>query len=65
VERGFPAETLDELRTKGHQVIEPPGQAPANSIAVTPNVSLGASDPRTRGAEAAGSRPSIAHCRFA
>ena len=54
VERGFPAETLDELRAKGHQVIEPLGQTSANSIAVTPNGLLGAPDPRTRGAEAAG-----------
>jgi gamma-glutamyltranspeptidase/glutathione hydrolase len=54
VERGFPAETLGELRAKGHQVIEPLGQTSANSIAVTPNGFLGAPDPRTRGAEAAG-----------
>lgn len=54
VERGFPAATLDELRAKGHQVIEPLGQTSANSIAVTPNGFLGAPDPRTRGAEAAG-----------
>jgi len=54
VERGFPQETLDELRAKGHQVIEPLGQTSANSIAVTENGLLGAPDPRTRGAEAAG-----------
>jgi gamma-glutamyltranspeptidase/glutathione hydrolase len=54
VELGFPAETLDELRAKGHQVIEPLGQTSANSIAVTANGLLGAPDPRTRGAEAAG-----------
>jgi gamma-glutamyltranspeptidase/glutathione hydrolase len=54
VERGFPAETLDALKAKGHQVIEPLGQTSANSIAVTPNGFLGAPDPRTRGAEAAG-----------
>jgi len=54
VERGFSAETLDELRARGHQVIEPLGQTSANSIAVTPNGLLGAPDPRTRGAEAAG-----------
>jgi len=29
-ERGFPAEVLDELRAKGHQVIEPLGQTSAN-----------------------------------
>ena len=54
VERGFPQETLDALKAKGHQVIEPLGQTSANSIAVTPNGLLGAPDPRTRGAEAAG-----------
>ncbi|MEH2524401.1 MULTISPECIES: gamma-glutamyltransferase [unclassified Bradyrhizobium] len=54
VERGFPAETLDALRAKGHRVIEPLGQTSANSIAVTPDGLLGAPDPRTRGAEAAG-----------
>jgi gamma-glutamyltranspeptidase/glutathione hydrolase len=54
VERGFPAEVLDELKAKGHQVIEPLGQTSANSIAVTPNGLLGAPDPRTRGAAAAG-----------
>jgi gamma-glutamyltranspeptidase / glutathione hydrolase len=54
VERGFPAEVLDELRAKGHQVIEPLGQTSTNSIAVTANGLLGAPDPRTRGAEAAG-----------
>ena len=54
VERGFPEETLDALRAKGHRVIEPLGQTSANSIAVTPDGLLGAPDPRTRGAEAAG-----------
>jgi gamma-glutamyltranspeptidase/glutathione hydrolase len=53
-ERGFPPETLDELKAKGHRVIEPLGQTSANSIAVTPTGLLGAPDPRTRGAEAAG-----------
>ncbi len=54
VERGFPEETLDALRAKGHRVIEPLGQTSANSIAVTPSGLLGAPDPRTRGSEAAG-----------
>jgi gamma-glutamyltranspeptidase/glutathione hydrolase len=54
LESGFPPETLDALRAKGHRVIEPLGQTSANSIAVTPNGLLGAPDPRTRGAEAAG-----------
>ena len=54
VERGFPEDTLAELRAKGHEVVEPLGQTSANSIVVTPNGLLGAPDPRTRGAEAAG-----------
>ncbi len=54
IERGFDDNALAELRAKGHEVIEPLGQTSANSIAVTPNGLLGAPDPRTRGAEAAG-----------
>jgi gamma-glutamyltranspeptidase/glutathione hydrolase len=54
IERGFDEATLAALRAKGHRVIEPLGQTSANSIAVTPNGLLGAPDPRTRGAEAAG-----------
>lgn len=54
IERGFTEDTLAALRAKGHQVVEPLGQTSANSIAVTPNGLLGAPDPRTRGAEAAG-----------
>jgi gamma-glutamyltranspeptidase/glutathione hydrolase len=54
IERGFDEATLAALRAKGHHVIEPLGQTSANSIAVTPNGLLGAPDPRTRGAEAAG-----------
>jgi gamma-glutamyltranspeptidase/glutathione hydrolase len=54
VERGFPEEVLTELKAKGHKVIEPLGQTSANSIAVTPTGLLGAPDPRTRGAAAAG-----------
>ena len=54
VERGFSDEVLAELRAKGHKVIEPLGQTSVNSIAVTPNGLLGAPDPRTRGAAAAG-----------
>ena len=54
VERGFADETLAELRAKGHQVVDQLGQTSANSIAVTANGLLGAPDPRTRGAEAAG-----------
>jgi gamma-glutamyltranspeptidase/glutathione hydrolase len=54
IERGFSDDTLAALRAKGHRVVEPMGQTSANSIAVTPSGLLGAPDPRTRGAEAAG-----------
>ena len=54
IERGFTEATLNALRAKGHRIVEPMGQTSANSIAVTPNGLLGAPDPRTRGAEAAG-----------
>ena len=54
IERGFAEDTIAALKAKGHLVIEPLGQTSANSIAVTPNGLLGAPDPRTRGAEAAG-----------
>jgi gamma-glutamyltranspeptidase/glutathione hydrolase len=54
IERGFQEETLAALKAKGHKLVEPLGQTSANSIAVTPNGLLGAPDPRTRGAEAAG-----------
>ena len=54
IERGFADGTLAELKAMGHQMVEPMGQTSANSILVTPNGLLGAPDPRTRGAEAAG-----------
>jgi gamma-glutamyltranspeptidase / glutathione hydrolase len=54
IERGFADETIAALKAKGHHVAEPLGQTSANSIAVTANGLLGAPDPRTRGAEAAG-----------
>jgi gamma-glutamyltranspeptidase/glutathione hydrolase len=54
IERGFADETVAALKAKGHRVVEPLGQTSANSIAVTANGLLGAPDPRTRGAEAAG-----------
>ena len=54
VERGFDGDTLAALRVKGHRVIESLGQTSANSIAVMANGLLGAPDPRTRGAAAAG-----------
>jgi gamma-glutamyltranspeptidase/glutathione hydrolase len=54
VERGFPETVLAELRARGHRVVEPLGLTSANSIAVTDHGLLGAPDPRSRGAEAAG-----------
>ncbi|WP_300166400.1 gamma-glutamyltransferase [Bradyrhizobium sp.] len=54
VEHGFPADVIAGLRAMGHTVVEPLGQTSANSIAVTADGLLGAPDPRTRGAEAAG-----------
>ena len=54
VESGFPSDVLAELKAMGHLIVEPMGQTSANSILVTPNGPLGAPDPRTRGAEAAG-----------
>jgi len=54
IEGGFPQDVLFELKAMDHLVVEPMGQTSANSILVTPNGPLGAPDPRTRGAEAAG-----------
>ncbi|RXH19905.1 gamma-glutamyltransferase [Bradyrhizobium guangzhouense] len=54
VEHGFPDDVLFELKAMDHLIVEPMGQTSANSIAVTPNGPLGAPDPRTRGAAAAG-----------
>lgn len=54
IERGFPEKTLDALRAKGHILVSPMGQTSANSIAATKKGWIGATDPRTRGAEAAG-----------
>lgn len=54
VEHGFPDDVLFELKAMDHLIVEPMGQTSANSILVTPNGPLGAPDPRTRGAEAAG-----------
>src|ERR1700687_4332979 len=54
IERGFPDDVIAALKAKGHIIIEPLGPSSANSIAVTDHALLGAPDPRTRGAEAAG-----------
>jgi gamma-glutamyltranspeptidase / glutathione hydrolase len=54
VEHGFSDATLAALRAKGDRLFEPLGQTSANSIAAAEHGWLGAPDPRTRGAEAAG-----------
>ncbi len=54
VERGFSDDVLSELKAMGHIIVAPMGQTSANSITVTANGPLGAPDPRSRGAEAAG-----------
>jgi gamma-glutamyltranspeptidase / glutathione hydrolase len=54
IEHGFAEDVIAGLKARGHAVVEPMGQTSANSIAVTDNGLLGAPDPRTRGAEAAG-----------
>jgi len=54
VEQGFAEDTLAALRAKGHRIVAPLGQTSTNSIMVTGHGLLGAPDPRTRGAEAAG-----------
>jgi gamma-glutamyltranspeptidase / glutathione hydrolase len=54
VENGFPADVLDALRARGHNVLTPLPQTSANSIAITGEGLAGAADPRTRGAFAAG-----------
>ncbi|HEV7881313.1 gamma-glutamyltransferase [Bradyrhizobium sp.] len=54
IERGFSDDAIAALKAMGHAIVVPLGQTSANSIAVTPNGLLGAPDPRTRGAEAAG-----------
>ncbi|HEY0848356.1 MAG TPA: gamma-glutamyltransferase [Bradyrhizobium sp.] len=53
-ERGIPDAVLAELRDKGHKVVDTLGQTSANSIFIGPHGPLGAPDPRTRGAWAAG-----------
>jgi gamma-glutamyltranspeptidase/glutathione hydrolase len=54
IEHGFPQATRDALRAMGHTLVTPMGQTSANSIAATNDGWLGAADPRTRGAKAAG-----------
>ncbi|WP_315836584.1 gamma-glutamyltransferase [Bradyrhizobium prioriisuperbiae] len=54
VEQGFPDDVLAGLKAKGHAITGGLGQTSANTIAATPDGWLGAPDPRTRGATAAG-----------
>ena len=49
VERGFPQETLDALKAKGHEVVEPLGQTSANSIARHRRTACSARPIRARG----------------
>ena len=53
-ERRMPIEVLQALQARGHTVVPSLGQTSANSILVTPQALVGAADPRTRGALAAG-----------
>jgi gamma-glutamyltranspeptidase/glutathione hydrolase len=54
VERGLPADIIHALEERGHKVRQGPPRTSANSIQVTPRGFVGAADPRTRGALAAG-----------
>jgi gamma-glutamyltranspeptidase/glutathione hydrolase len=54
LERGLPADVIQELEARGHKVVQGVPRTSANSIAVTPQGIVGAADPRTRGSLAAG-----------
>jgi gamma-glutamyltranspeptidase/glutathione hydrolase len=54
VEPGFDPALLADLATRGHKIVPARPGTSANSIAVTKNGIVGAADPRTRGALAAG-----------
>jgi gamma-glutamyltranspeptidase / glutathione hydrolase len=54
LERGLPADVIQELEARGHKVVQGVPRTSANSIAVTPQGVVGAPDPRTRGSLAAG-----------
>ncbi|MDU1666162.1 MAG: gamma-glutamyltransferase [Bradyrhizobium sp.] len=54
VEKGFADDVLADLRALGHRIEEPMGRTSANSILVTPAGLIGAPDPRSQGAAAAG-----------
>jgi gamma-glutamyltranspeptidase/glutathione hydrolase len=54
VERGISRETVEALRARGHIIRDGVPLTSANSIAITPEGFVGAPDPRSRGALAAG-----------
>jgi gamma-glutamyltranspeptidase/glutathione hydrolase len=54
VERNYPQDAIRELQARGHRVTVRSGPTSANSIMVTSDGIVGAADPRTRGALAAG-----------
>jgi gamma-glutamyltranspeptidase/glutathione hydrolase len=54
VEPGFAPAVLDALERRGHRIVPTEPHTSANSIEVTPDGYVGAADPRTRGALAAG-----------
>jgi gamma-glutamyltranspeptidase/glutathione hydrolase len=54
VERGLPADLIEDLEQRGHKVVQTGPGTSANSIMVTPQGLVGAADPRTRGSLAAG-----------
>jgi gamma-glutamyltranspeptidase / glutathione hydrolase len=53
-ERGFPDDVIKALEARGDTVTVGKITSSANSILVTPQGFVGAADPRTRGAMAAG-----------
>jgi gamma-glutamyltranspeptidase/glutathione hydrolase len=54
VERGLRPDLVQGLEALGHKVTEDLPRTSANSILLTPQGPLGAADPRSRGASAAG-----------
>ncbi len=54
VERGLSPELIRALEARGQHVVQGTSWSSANSILVTPGGLIGAADPRTRGARAAG-----------
>ena len=54
VEHGMSPALIGALEARGHRVVEGPMRGSVNSILVTPEGFVGAADPRTRGALAAG-----------